>query len=289
MDYTEYRYSSRRKSDHYFALFSDLHADSPTFDRKAFIADADRYQALGARFLFNGDLFDAILPSDKKRYTRGRDEINEDAQVNARIKRVRDLLLPYVDSIDFLGYGNHEASIVKYSGVDLVALLCLQLNAARDKKLPPIKRGGYQGFLRLIFSGAPDLRSHTREYVIYRDHGKGGNAPVTKGTINIQRLHTTYVADLYWLGHTHTDIVDRTAWTIYPDRSGRIIKKRKRSVITAGYQDCFKQRDLKTEDDLYRSDFAEERFLIPTGLGSALLHIVVSSHNGDPLLAEVTT
>lgn len=289
MDYTEYRHDCRKKTDFHFGLFSDLHADSPTFQRKAFIADADRHTAIGARLLFNGDIFDAILPTDRKRYTAGNDQFQVDAQVNARIKHVFAILAPYVNSIDFLGMGNHEASIVKYAGADLLAFLVHDLNAIRDPKLPPIQRGGYQGFLRLNFSDSPTGKTHSREYLIYREHGKGGAAPVTKGTINIQRLHTTYIADLYWLGHSHTDIYDKTAWTVYPDRAGRIIRKRKRSVITAGYQGGFEQRDLKTDDDYYQSSFPEEKFLIPSGEGSALLHIHCPRCHNSPLEAEVTS
>jgi hypothetical protein len=287
MDCTTYRYNSSKQKDFYFALFSDLHADSPSFARKAFIADADKYAALGARFLFNGDVFDAILPTDRKRYTRANDSSCEDAQINDRLENVFNLLSPYVDLIDFIGIGNHEASIVKYDHVDLVAFLTVKLNAIRDKKLAPIQRGGYQGFLCLRFS--ENGKSNSRSYIVYREHGKGGAAPVTKGVINIQRLHTTYVADLYWLGHTHTDIVDKTPWTIYPDRNGNIIRKQKRSVITAGYQGCFEQRNLKKDDDYYRTGYPEENFLIPSGQGSALLHVTAPKSHHELLQAEITS
>lgn len=269
MDYTEYQLDAKTQRDFYLALFSDLHMDSAGFQAKEFARDADKAKARGARFLINGDIFDAILPTDKKRYTRANDGFDEDAQVNARIDRVYRLLLPYVNNIDFIGIGNHEASIVKYAGTDLVAFLVRDLNLARDKSLPPIQRGSYQGFLRFRFRDGC-----TREYVIYREHGKGGSSPVTKGTINIQRLHTTYIADCYWLGHTHTDIIDKTAWTIYPDRAGKIIRKRKLSTITAGYQGCFNQRNL-TDGVYYQSSYPEEKFLAPTGMGMATLHIYV--------------
>lgn len=282
MDYTEHRHDSRGREDFYFALFSDLHADSASFAAREFKADADKALSRGARFLINGDLFDAILPTDHKRYTRANDGFDEDAQINARIDRVYRLLLPYVNSIDFIGIGNHESSIVKYSGADLVAFLVRDLNQARDKSLPPIQRGGYQGFLRLKFS---EGKQHTREFVIYREHGKGGAAPVTKGTINIQRLHTTYQADCYWLGHTHTDIIDKTAWSIYPDRAGRIVRKRKLSIITAGYQGCFNQRNL-TDGVYYQSSYPEEKFLAPTGMGMATLHIRVPAAHDAPLEVE---
>jgi hypothetical protein len=284
MDYTEYRYDYAKGQDFYFGLFSDLHLDSPKFAKEAFIKDANRAVAMGARLFFNGDVFDGMLPTDRKRYTRSSDGFDEDAQINARIDHAVKILLPYVNNIDFIGIGNHEASIVKYDHVDMVKLLVSELSKHRDQKLPPIQRGSYQGFIRLWFTRGG---SATRQYVIYRDHGKGGASPVTKGTIPLNRIHTTFNADLYWLGHSHTDITDKGAWTIYPDNSGKIIKKRKRSVITAGYHEGFIQRNLGP-DDCYRTDFIEEKFLAPTGLGSAILHITVpKSHDTTIVEAEV--
>lgn len=286
MDYTSYRYDYSKTNDFHFALFSDLHIDSSGFAKAAFTSDADKYKKMGARFLFNGDLFDGILPTDKKRYSRGSDEFPEDAQVNARIDYALKILKPYVNNIDFIGIGNHEASIVKYDHVDLVKMLVAELSRLRDPSLPPIQRGGYQGFLRLWFHVK---NGGTKQYVIYREHGKGGGSPVTKGTISLQRLHTTYIADLYWLGHLHTDIIDKTPLTIYPDNSGHIIRKKKRSIITAGYNSSFNQRDLK-EDNFYRNSYPEENFLTPTGTGSAVLHITVpKTHNNTEVIAEITS
>lgn len=285
MDFTEYRFNTDDKKDFYFALFSDLHADSNTFSRDEFVKDAEKYKSIGARFAFNGDIFDSILPTDRKRYTRGNDDFDDDAQINARLDFVVKLLKPYVNEIDFMGIGNHEASIVKYDHVDMVKMLCRELNLIRDPKLPPIQRGGYQGFLRLHFRDKSG--KSIRSFDIYREHGKGGSAPVTKGVINIQRLHTTFVADLYWLGHSHTSIIDQTPWTVYPNQSGTIVKRRKMTVITAGYQDSFIQRNL-SENDSYRNAFPEEKFLTPGGIGSALLHITVPGSASESLRAELT-
>lgn len=277
MDYTEYVWDYSINNDFYFGLMSDLHLDSKHFAKDQFIHDANECKEKGARILINGDVFDAIIPTDRKRYTRGGDGFNEDAQINARIDYAVSILKPYVDLIDFIGIGNHEASIVKYDGCDLVKMLVHELSLYRSKDLPPIQRGGYQGFLRFWFK---DKGSAVRQFVIYREHGKGGASPVTKGTIIIQRLHTTFIADLFWLGHSHTSIIDSTPWTIYPDNAGHIIKKRKRSVITAGYNEGFIQRNLG-EDDCYRSDFVEENFLAPTGIGYAMLHITVPKSHSD--------
>jgi len=286
LDYTEYRFETDKVKDFYFGLFSDLHADSSTFAFKEFKTDADKYKAKGARMLINGDLFDAILPTDRKRYTRGNDDIDEDAQINKRIEMVFEILKPYVDSIDFIGIGNHEASIVKYDHVDLVKMLCRELNLIRDKKLQPIQRGGYQGFLRLHFRNRDGKM--IRSYDIYREHGKGGSAPRTKGIMSFTDIQLTYVADLYWLGHSHNDVTDGSGWTIYPNQSGRIVRNKKRGVITAGYQSSFIQRNL-SEDDSYRNSFPEERFYKPNAIGSALLHITVPGSDHLPLESEVTS
>jgi hypothetical protein len=284
MDYTQYSFDYTGQNDFYFALFSDLHVDSTGFAREAFRKDAERAATLGARFLFNGDIFDAILPQDRKRYTRAGDPVPEDAQVNARLKIAFDELRPWVDLIDFIGAGNHEATMVKYNGVDLIEMLVRQLQEVRDPELAPIQRGSYQGFLRFWFRSESGC---TKQFVLYRDHGKGGSSPVTRGTINLNRLHTTFVADLFWLGHSHTDIVDRSAWTIYPDTAGKIQKKRKLSVITAGYNEGFVQRDL-TGSRLYQNQFPEEKFLAPTGIGCATLHIhVPAGHESTKLGAEI--
>lgn len=178
MDYSEYSFNYSKQNDFYFALFSDLHLDSPSFAKDAFIKDANKYHELGARFFINGDVFDGILPTDRKRYTRANDGFDEDAQVNARVDHAVKILKPYVNDIDFIGIGNHEASLVKYDGVDMVKFLVSELSRYRDSSLPPIQRGSYQGFLRLWFR---DNDGGTKQYVVYRDHGKGGGFACYKG------------------------------------------------------------------------------------------------------------
>jgi len=287
MDYTEYNFTyDPAHRDFWFALFSDLHADARGFARALFLRDADAAHARGARFLFNGDIFDAILPTDRKRYSRADDTCSEDAQVNARVDMVYELLTPYVNDIDFIGLGNHEVSAVKYNSVDLIKLLVDRLNAVRDSGLAPIQRGGYQGFLRFWFRAANG--SHTHQFVLYREHGKGGASPVTHGVINFSRIFTTFLADCYWLGHVHASVVDTTGWTIAPDRAGTIRKTRKLAVITAGYNEGFVQRNLP-RGCAYQSSFPEEKFLVPTGLGSALLHITVPRGNNEDLTTELVT
>jgi hypothetical protein len=285
VDYTEFSFDYSEKNDFDFALLSDLHLDSPTFAKADFVADANKYQARGARFLINGDVFDAILPTDRKRYTRANDGFNEDAQINARLDFAVNLLKPYVNSIDFIGIGNHEASITKYDHCDMIKLLVSELARYRDPSLPAIRRGSYQGFIRLWFRAG---NGATRQYIIYREHGKGGNSPVTKSTISLNRLNTVFIANLYWLGHSHGNLTS-SGWNIYPDNSGKIIQEKTREVVTAGYQKGFEQRDL-TDDVLYRNSFPEEKFLVPTGIGAALLHInVPKSHGTTELNAEITS
>jgi hypothetical protein len=60
------------------------------------------------------------------------------------------------------------------------------------------------------------------------------------------------------------------------------------TVITAGYQDSFIQRNL-TDGECYRNAYPEERFLLPGGIGSALLHINVPGASNEMIQAEITS
>lgn len=267
-----YDYSAIRR--YTFGLMSDVHIDSPGHDRERFTRDMDRLASESATVLFNGDIFDAIMPGDRKRYSRAGDAMSQDAQVNERVDYAFSRLKPYADIIGYLGYGNHETSVVKYNNSDPIVMLQRELNGARSKSLPPIQRGGYVGFIYLHFHRKGD---GVKRHVIYRDHGKGGNSPVTKGIIGLQRLYTTYDADTIWLGHSHTSIIDNASqWAIGVSPQGKLYKAQKVGIITPGYQRNFEEQSYD-DGQYYKLNFPEERFYAPTGLGYGRLEIDLTS------------
>lgn len=88
------------------ALFSDIHKDSPDFDKDAFEAHVNYCVADKRYMLFNGDLFDAILLKDQKRAVPHLME-RTDNQLNVKLEEMAHFLYPYKDLILFMGRGNH--------------------------------------------------------------------------------------------------------------------------------------------------------------------------------------
>jgi len=257
-----------------FGLFSDIHGDSPNHDEKRWKEDTESLVNANGRLLYNGDIFDAIMPTDRKRYSRGHDMMTQDAQVNERVDFMVDKFAPYADFVDYVGYGNHEVTIVKYNNVDALAMFVRDLNKIRNPKLPPILRGGYCGFVYLHFHRNGES---VKRHVIYRTHGVGGNAPVTKGIIGLNRLYGTYNADTYWIGHSHTSVLDPASqWAIGVSSQGNMYRKNKIGIITPGYQRNFDEEDYG-DTDYYKADFPQERFLAPTGIGYGRLAIELTS------------
>ena len=81
------------------AGFSDLHGDSPQCDRKRFVKDLDTCVAEGRLIFLVGDLFDAIIHSDRKRFVPSTNEDNSDNQLNKKLDILFDILKPYANNI----------------------------------------------------------------------------------------------------------------------------------------------------------------------------------------------
>lgn len=281
MDITRFDYDYSDNKVFTFGLLSDIHIDSPGFDESRFISDMDYLASKDAAVFINGDLVDGIFPTDRKRYSRSANPCNEDAQINSVAEYVANKLMQYADYIDYIGIGNHEATIVKYNNVDIIKMIVDILNSKRSKELEPIRRSGYVGFINLAFSRKKEA---VRRFVLWRDHGKGGASPVTKGTILLNRLYTTYDADMYWLGHSHQSLIDpNSQWSIGVTPFGNMYRKNKIGLITPGYSVNFAEREYN-ESTLYRSNFPEEKFFAPTGLGCGILELDLT---GDKIASKV--
>ena len=237
-----------------FLLSSDIHFDEPGFDKELFTRDYDRAKKDGERILINGDVFGCILPSDLKRYTRGNDQSNTDGIINKALKDATELFRPYVDQIDMIGLGNHETSVLKYHHIDVTSMLLGSLALLRSPSLPPIRHGGYTGYIRYQFEGPS--HSHVQHFDIFYNHGQGGSAEVTDGIIDAKRRQYTR-ADLIWLGHKHK----RWAIEIEPEEgmadNGRIYTRKRWAVMTGCYSKATSETNA-TEDG-YRLNYGEER------------------------------
>lgn len=212
------------------ALFSDIHYDSPDCDRETlrkhlnFCLKDQRY------IMFGGDLFDAILLKDQKRAVPHLLE-NTDAQLNKKLDDIYNFLKPYQHLILFMGRGNHEESIIKYNGLDVLQMLATMLNMGQEHK---ILVGNYANFLRFTFKKMTDRKEV--HYDIFQHHSVGGNAAVTKGIIDWNRIGKSVNSDLIWTGHRHNALIDASDPVLSIQPNGDVVLKNRQCIQTPSYQ-----------------------------------------------------
>lgn len=212
------------------ALFSDPHIDNPNFDEPTFVAHA-HYCLNDQRYILcGGDIFDSIIRTDQKRAVNSLLE-KGDNQLNIKLDKAYELLKPYQSQILFLGRGNHEESILKHNGIDLLEMLAKLLNAGQKHK---IVVGNYANFLR--FNWLDGRNKSILHYDIFQHHGMGGSAPVTKGMIDFNRIAKGVNADLIWIGHKHQAIIDASDPIMYLDQNGNVVLKNRQCIMTPSYQ-----------------------------------------------------
>ena len=212
------------------ALFSDGHIDNPNFDEATFTEHAKYCLKGGYYMLFGGDLFDGIIRTDHKRAVNSLLE-SGDNQLNIKLNRVYELLKPYQKQILFIGRGNHEESLLKYNGFDILEELVRILNMGQSHQ---IVLGNYANFIRFSFKNKSG--KGVAHYDIYQNHGMGGSAPVTKGMIDFNRIAKGVNADLIWIGHKHQAIIDASDPIMYINKTGEIVLKNRQCIMTPSYQ-----------------------------------------------------
>lgn len=179
-------------------LMSDLHIGSRDCNYEQLRADIEAVRSAGGQVFINGDVWDAILPTDKRHDTAGLVEPRNDI-VNCLVEEAFNLLKPIASQIRLVGVGNHEYTVSMRYHVDLAKLLIHYLY--RESGNNPIYYGGYHGFVRLV---VPEYRTRRRNasFVLYYHHGYGGS-PKSGTKLTLQELRTRAIADIYWIGHKH--------------------------------------------------------------------------------------
>lgn len=259
----------------YILLTSDWHVGSAEFDRRSLVRELDEAREKQARILINGDVFDAILPGDRKRYTssalskemQGRNDI-----LNAAINLAANLIDPYADLVDVIGVGNHETAVEKIHSLDLVSILVGELHRRGHHH---IQHGGYEGYYRLRLQ--PDRKGTrsgtTLTYTIRRHHGFGGASPAT-GNIGPLRKTAAWTpdADVVWLGHKHQRQVDASQMRERITASGEVREDPVLLVATGSY---LKTRHQQSAADVIengrRGNYAADSGCPPLQTGGVML------------------
>jgi hypothetical protein len=124
-----------------------------------------------------------------------------------------------------------------------------------------VESSGYGGWVIFRFETTPDKRIRDTK-ILYHYHGSGGGGPVTRGTIQTNRLAVmTPDADIVLSGHTHDE------WTVTIPRQrlssrGVLYHDEQLHVRCPGYKDAWGDGS---------SGWEVERMLGPKALGSAWL------------------
>jgi hypothetical protein len=219
-----------------FLLVSDVHCDNKGFKRSLFKKHMDEALKIGAPVIDNGDFFDCMGGKWDKRSSKSDilPELQDGKYFDLVVKYGAELLAPYKDNILIMSEGNHEISVRDRHETDLTERVIQSVN-------PSILHQKYTGWVIFRFLGNNAMYTTT----MYRTHGNGGNAPVTKGVIQSARRQDIIDADIYIAGHIHTEYyVPRPKWTL--DRNGNI------KIKTPIHQQIgtYKDSTMKTWEDM---------------------------------------
>jgi len=177
-----------------FKPIADIHIGNKAFDKKAFkeyLADS------GERtyFIGIGDLYDSIVVNDI-RYQKSIDDSDSDDILDSQIETAIELLEPYKDRIIGLGVGNHEQTVIKRCGTDLIKRTCRRLG---------VENLGFSGLVRLIFGQTTKSgRGAGRTVIVRYHHGHGGGSRTIGADLTKYSKDMAYWdADIFLYGHVH--------------------------------------------------------------------------------------
>jgi DNA repair exonuclease SbcCD nuclease subunit len=249
---------------------SDLHIGRSNVDYDLIGKELlEAYQA-SDRILLGGDVFDLVLPSDKKRYRaealhprlRGRADV-----VNEAVEMAFEILEPYADFIDMIGIGNHEEAALHRHHYDAVGELVRRLNEKTYTKL--INQAGYTAFVEY------EVKGSGRKYppfVIWYHHGSAKTSSAVRSIRTLNEKAVGFEADLYWSGHSHARACSHEQ-RLQVVR-GRLQYRQVRHVVTGSYMVTYADQSQENMVKAGRkSNYAAEAGYLPHGLGGAQVRL----------------
>lgn len=219
-----------------FLLISDLHLDNPHCRRDLLLRDLEEAKRRNAMILINGDLMCLMQGKADPRHSKG-DILPQHMGPNYFDKVIQEtveFLEPYAHHIAFIGYGNHETSVIKRQEFDPLQNVVTLLNY---KTKANIALGGYGGWLILRHCYTNQQFPFKMKYI----HGYGGGGVVTKGVIQNQReIAGVHGCDAIWMGHVHelyhhVDMVE----SITTVNSYKVTHRPVHQIRTSTYKDEF--------------------------------------------------
>ncbi len=186
--------------EQWILLSADRHHDSIYCNRQLEREHLELAKERGALICDFGDMFCAMQGKFDPRSSQDDirlEDVGED-YLDLIVKHAAENYKPYAKNFLVIGSGNHESNVRKRHGTDLISNLVEKLN---DKYNGKVHVGGYGGWISFRFTLHKSSRtSRNLKYF----HGSGGGGPVTRGTIQTNRMAVFLPdADIIATGHTH--------------------------------------------------------------------------------------
>jgi hypothetical protein len=199
----------------------DAHVDSTDCCTHKLHADLERIAGEDCRVIIGGDFNNMIFARDPRFTASGliKHLATCDDPADAVVDYNLGFLEPIADKIDLIISGNHEEEYQKRHGTN---------PAKRTAKELGVPYFSYYALIRYFLRDETGSGRCSRGWV---HHGHGGNAPVTKGMIPLNRVATYTRFDWIMLNHLHQKTYSETTTL---DDSGGFGKGRLSEVPIAG-------------------------------------------------------
>lgn len=246
-------------------LMSDVYADNPQCNTTKLIQDLRRAREIKALVICAGDLFDAVGGREDPRRSPEAVKMknNTTDYFDKVLADVDTLLSPFADMFVMLGLGNHEHSVRKHHGTNLIERLVDRWRMRGS----PVVAGGYGGFIRFGMGNAGEGTPRAAINMYYH-HGKGGtSAPVTRGMIETNR-QAVWLEDVQVIlnGHNHQNYITKIP-TLTVGKDFQTRPGTKAFIRTPGYLNAW------TDNSDWDLDYSIQSNTGPQANGSILMKL----------------
>lgn len=164
-------------------FIGDTHYGSPQFDEPRFLAMLDYCLKNELYVLLMGDLLEAST-----RYSVGAGVYEQEDNTDGQYDQMCDWLKPLAEKGLIIGshLGNHSARVYKESGFNVIKAMCRELKVK------------YLGTACWT-----ELKVGMQSYHIYSLHGATGSRFDGTALLAVERISTSFMADLIAMAHTH--------------------------------------------------------------------------------------
>ena len=235
----------RGTNDYAEVMFiSDIHFGSPQCDIPRFLANRDYCLNNGIYVMLGGDLLETGT-----RYSVGAGVYEQTCNVQSQHEQMVEWIQPLAEAGLILGahIGNHCERVLKESGVNITKAMC------RELKFPYLGDACWSQF-----------RVGMQTYNIYSMHGRSNARFDGTALLAVERISTSFNADLLAHGHMHKAInsIVVTQRTV----NGQVVEHKKHLLITGAY--------LK-----YDRSYGQALGLPISKLGSPKVHFYSNRHD----------